>query len=91
MLAYIVLASFLPIANWNGVQNWNVIIGIFGVSVLLGTLALSFVVRPRVSFGLLMVYALGNAGLMALMTRAISPWTLHRDPRPVADALNDPS
>jgi eukaryotic-like serine/threonine-protein kinase len=75
VLAYIVLASFLPIANWNGVQNWNVIIAIFVVSLLLGILALTFVVRPRVSFGLLMFYALGNAGLMALMTRAISPWT----------------
>jgi eukaryotic-like serine/threonine-protein kinase len=75
VLAYVVLASFLPLANWNGVQNWTVIIGIVIVSGLLGTLALSLVVRPRASFGLLLFYALGNAGLMALMTRAISPWT----------------
>jgi eukaryotic-like serine/threonine-protein kinase len=76
VLAYVVLASFLPLASWNGVQKWDVIIAILIVSALLGVLALSFVVRPRsASFGLLLVYALGNAGLMALMTRAISPWT----------------
>jgi hypothetical protein len=75
VLAYIVLASFLPLASWNGIQNWTVIIGIVAVCALLGGLALYFVVRPRVSFGLLLFYALGNAALMALMTRAISPWT----------------
>jgi eukaryotic-like serine/threonine-protein kinase len=75
VLAYLVLASFLPIASWNGIQNWTVIIGIVVVAGLLGALALMFVVRPRVSLTLLVLYALGNAGLMALMTRAISPWT----------------
>ncbi len=75
VLAYIVLASFLPVAGWNGVRDWNVILGIFGVSVVLGLFALGFVMRPRVSFYVLMVYALGNAGLLFLLTRAMSPWT----------------
>jgi hypothetical protein len=75
VLAYVVLASFLPLASWNGVQKWDVIIGIVIVAAVLGALALLFVVRPRVSFAVLLFYALGNAGLMALMTRAISPWT----------------
>ncbi|HEY5948666.1 MAG TPA: serine/threonine-protein kinase [Kofleriaceae bacterium] len=75
VLAYVVLASFLPLASWNGIQNWEVMIAITCVAALLGCLALVFVVRPRVPFGMLLFYALGNAGLMALMTRAISPWT----------------
>src|SRR5690606_25044893 len=74
-LAYIVLASFLPLASWNGVRHWDVILGIFGSSVVLGLFALRFVVRPRISFFVLMVYALGNAGLIFLLTRAMSPWT----------------
>jgi serine/threonine-protein kinase len=75
VLAYVVLASFLPLASWNGIKDWNVIIAIFALSCVLGVLALVFVVRPRASFTLLMCYALGNAALMGLMTRAISPWT----------------
>jgi len=73
--SYVVLASFLPLAAWNGIRDWDVILAIAAVSCVLGLFALRFVLRPRVSFGLLIVYALGNAGLMALMTRAISPWT----------------
>ncbi len=75
VLAYIVLASFLPVASWNGIRDWPVIIAIFAVSCALGLCALYFVFRPRVSFGALIFYALANAGLMALLSRAISPWT----------------
>jgi serine/threonine-protein kinase len=75
VLAFLVLASFLPIANWNGIGDWTVILGIFSVSCLLGGFALYFVMRPRVSFGVLLVYAVINAILMALLSRAMSPWT----------------
>jgi serine/threonine-protein kinase len=75
VLAYLVLASFLPLASWNGIKQWNIILAIFAVSCVLGCFAIRFVVRPRVSFAVLLVYAVGNAALMALMTRAISPWT----------------
>ena len=75
VLAYVVLASFLPVASWNGIREWNVIVGIAVLASVLGLFALRFVLRPRVSAAVLMIYALGNAGLMALMTRAISPWT----------------
>jgi len=75
VLAYVVLASFLPLASWNGIRQWSVILSIVAVSAVLGAAALRFVVRPRVSPILLVLYALGNAGLMALLMRTISPWT----------------
>ncbi|HEY5921381.1 MAG TPA: serine/threonine-protein kinase [Kofleriaceae bacterium] len=75
VIAYIVLASFLPLAAWNGIRDWTVIIGIVVMSAVLGAVALRIVVRPRISPIALVVYAFGNAALMALMTRAISPWT----------------
>jgi hypothetical protein len=48
---------------------------IVGVALVLSATALSIVRRPRISMGALVVYACGNAGLMALMARVISPWT----------------
>jgi serine/threonine-protein kinase len=75
VLAYIVLASFLPIASWNGIRDWDVIIGIAALAGVLALFALRFVLRPRVSSTVLLIYALGNAGLMTLLSRAISPWT----------------
>jgi len=75
VVAYIVLASFLPLAFWNGIRNWGVILAIAASALALGGFALRLVVRPRVPAAALIIYAFGNAGLMALMTRAISPWT----------------
>jgi hypothetical protein len=75
VLAYIVLASFLPLAAWNGIREWPTIIAIVVSCALLGGLAVYFVLRPRVSFSLLLVYALGNAALIAILARTISPWT----------------
>jgi serine/threonine-protein kinase len=75
VLAYIVLASFLPIASWNGISNWNTILAITAVSLVLALMAVGFVFKPRVPSAVLVLYALTNAGLMALLMRAISPWT----------------
>ncbi len=75
VLSYLVLAAFLPIANWNGIRDWNIILAIVGICTLLGAAALGIVMRPRVSMAGLVVYALGNAALMALLARAMSPWT----------------
>ena len=75
VLAYVVLASFFPLAMWNGIRDLTVIVSIMVAAIVLGLFALRFVFRPRASMLTLMIYALGNAGLMALLTRAISPWT----------------
>jgi hypothetical protein len=75
VVAYAALASFMPLVFWNGIRDWRVITGIMVSAVALGVFALRIVVRPRVSTFALVIYAFGNAALMALMTRAISPWT----------------
>ncbi|HEU4611104.1 MAG TPA: serine/threonine-protein kinase [Kofleriaceae bacterium] len=75
VLAYVVLASFLPVASWNGIRDWDIILGIAAMAGVLALFAVRFVLRPRVSTATLIVYALGNAALMAVLTRAISPWT----------------
>ena len=73
--AYVLLASFLPLAFWNGIRDWAVIATIVISALVLGGFALRIVFRPRVPTVALVIYAFGNAALMALIARAISPWT----------------
>jgi hypothetical protein len=75
VFSYVVLAAFLPIANWNGIRDWNIILAIVALCTVLGATALGIVIRRRISMTGLVLYALGNAGLMALLARAMSPWT----------------
>jgi len=75
VLAYAVLASFLPLASWNGIRDWPTILSVTACAFFLGGVAVYFIVRPRVSFAVLLVYAFGNAALILLLSRAISPWT----------------
>jgi len=73
--AYLLMAAFLPLAFWNGIRDWTVVIMIVVGALALGGFALRIVVKPRVSTIPLVIYAFGNAALLALMARVISPWT----------------
>jgi serine/threonine-protein kinase len=75
MAAYLALASFLPIAWWNGVRKWPVVLGVFAISVAMALGALMLRRRPTRSFFEMMLYALGNAALLVVMTRMAGPFT----------------
>ena len=75
ILAYLVLASFLPFAMLNGIRKWDVVLGVFGAAIALATAAFAIMRRPERTFGEMLGYALGNAVLMVMLTRMVGPFT----------------
>ena len=75
MLAYLALASFLPIAAWNGIRRWDVILGVFGFSLAMALATVELRRKPNRSFGEMMIYALVNSALLVMMTRLAGPFT----------------
>ena len=75
ILAYLSLASFLPIAMWNGVRQWPAVLGVFTVALAMALAAYSIKRDPARSFFEMLLYALGNAALLVLLTRMAGPFT----------------
>jgi serine/threonine-protein kinase len=70
---YILIASFLPIIAWNGVKSWNVVLALFALAVVMTIAAWDVSRRPRKSFAHWVVYAIGNALIVAMLDRLASP------------------
>jgi serine/threonine-protein kinase len=70
---YILIASFLPLIAWNGVKSWPVVLGLFGLALVMTVAAWDLARRPRKSFAHWVVYAIGNALLLAFIDRIASP------------------
>ncbi|NVB84336.1 MAG: serine/threonine protein kinase [Kofleriaceae bacterium] len=75
VIAYLAIASFLPIAAWNGIKRWDIVLGVFGASILMAAAALLISLRPRRSMASMIGYALGNVILLALLSRMAGPFT----------------
>jgi serine/threonine-protein kinase len=75
MLAYGAIASFLPITAWNGVRRWDMVMAVFASAMVMLFAAFRIVREPRRSYGEMLGYALGNALLLALLTRMLGPFT----------------
>jgi serine/threonine-protein kinase len=75
MFAYLGLASFLPIAAWNGIRQWPVVLGVVAVALSLTLFAAMIRRRPNRSFLEMLIYALGNATLLVMLTRMAGPFT----------------
>jgi serine/threonine-protein kinase len=75
IVAYMTIASFLPIAAWNGIRKWDVVLGVFGAAITMALAALQLRRRPDRSFAEMMVYAVGNAALLVLLSRMAGPFT----------------
>jgi len=75
IFAYAVLAGFFPLAVWNGVRNWPVVTGLFGLAALMGLMAWRIYVRPHRSLPEMMVYAACNAALLVMLSRLAGPFT----------------
>lgn len=70
---YVMIASFLPVIAWNGVKSWPVVLGLFGLAVVMTFAAWTVARWPRKSFAFWIVYAVGNALILALIDRIASP------------------
>jgi serine/threonine-protein kinase len=75
IFAYLAIASFLPLAAWNGVRKWDVVLGVFGAALMMAVGAWQLVRKPERSFVEMVLYALGNVVLMGMMTRMAGPFT----------------
>jgi hypothetical protein len=73
--AYLVIAGFFPVAIWNGVRKWDVIIATVVVALALASFAWRFLRRPHPSLAHMLLYAAGNALLVALTARIAGPFT----------------
>jgi hypothetical protein len=70
---YILIASFLPIIIWNGVKSWPLAIGMFVMALSLAVAAWDLTRRPHKSVEYMILYAVGNSLLIALIGRFAGP------------------
>ncbi|HZJ67373.1 MAG TPA: protein kinase [Kofleriaceae bacterium] len=75
VFAYCGLASFLPIAIWNGIRKWDAVLAVVGWSLVLAAWAYVFKRRPHRGFAALLAYAIANAILLGLMSRMAGSFT----------------
>ena len=75
IVAYFALASFLPIAIWNGVRRWDIVLAVFGSALVMSVAAWRIYRKPNRSLAEMIVYAIGNALLVLGMARLAGPFT----------------
>ncbi|HUS29771.1 MAG TPA: protein kinase [Kofleriaceae bacterium] len=75
ILAYLAIASFLPIAMWNGIRKWDVVLAVFVVAIVMAAGAFHIMRRGQPSNAFMMLYAFGNALLLGVLTRLAGPFT----------------
>ena len=75
IFAYLALASFLPIAIWNGVLRWDIVLGVFGSAIVMAGAAWRIYRKPARTLTQMIVYAIGNALLVIAMARLAGPFT----------------
>ena len=76
MPGYILIASFLPLIVWNGVRSWPIVLAMFGLALLMALAAWDLTRHPAKSVGYMVVYAAGNALLLAIIGRLAGPWII---------------
>jgi serine/threonine-protein kinase len=75
IMAYVAIGMFLPIAAWNGVKKWDVVLSVTVATSLMAFSAYRIMRRPSRTYVEMLAYAIGNALLMALLTRMLAPFT----------------
>jgi serine/threonine protein kinase len=70
---YILIASFLPIIAWNGVRSWTIPLAMFALALVMAVAAWDLTRRPIKSIAHMVVYAIGNSLLLAIIGRLASP------------------
>lgn len=74
-IAYLAIASFFPIAAWNGIRRWPEVLAVFAAALLLSGAAWAIRNKPERSFVEMLGYAIGNGILLALLGRLAGPFT----------------
>ncbi|CAN5546611.1 hypothetical protein BH11MYX1_BH11MYX1_33670 [soil metagenome] len=74
VIAYLALASFLPIAIWDGIRRWDVVLGVFGMALAMATAAWRIHRQPERALGTMLLYAFGNGLLVIAMSRLAGPF-----------------
>ena len=75
-LAYLMVLAFFPVALWNGVKSWPLIIGLGSVALVLAASAWIVHRRGHATLREMSVYALGNAMFLSLLARVVGPFIL---------------
>ena len=75
IIAYLAIASFLPIAAWNGIRKWPEVLAVFAAALLLAGAAWTIRRKPERSFVEMLGYATANGVLLALLGRMAGPFT----------------
>lgn len=75
IIAYFALAAFLPIAIWNGIQRWDIVLAMLAITLVMATAAWRIYKKPLRTLGEMLVYAFGNALLVVITARLAGPFT----------------
>jgi serine/threonine-protein kinase len=75
IIAYLSIGLFLPVAAWNGIRRWEVVLAAFGSVLVMAAGAWLIARRPQRPFAWMFWYGAGNAVLLGIMTRMAGPFT----------------
>ena len=73
---YLLMAAFLPIIVWNGVLSWPLVIAAVGLALGMAAAAHALRKRPLRSFDWMVIYAIGNAAVVATLGRVAGELTV---------------
>ncbi len=75
IVAYLAIASFLPLAAWNGIRKWPEVLAVFVAALVLAGAAWAIRKQPQRSFVEMVLYAIANGVLLALLGRMAGSFT----------------
>jgi serine/threonine protein kinase len=75
IIAYLSIGLFLPVAAWNGIRKWEVVLASFASVLVMAVGAWRIARHPQRPFAWMFWYGAGNAVLLAIMTRMAGPFT----------------
>ena len=73
---YLLMAAFLPIIVWNGVLSWPLVIAAVGLALGMAAAAHGLRRQPLRSFDWMVIYAIGNAAVVATLGRVAGELTV---------------
>jgi hypothetical protein len=66
---YALISLFLPVLIWNGIRNWPIAVSFPAIALMMSFAAWRLSRVPNRSFAWMVLYGLGNALLLAVLTR----------------------
>jgi serine/threonine-protein kinase len=67
--SFILISMFLPLLIWNGVRSWPIVLAFPAIALAMAVAAWRLFRIPERSFGWMVGYVVGNALLLAVLTR----------------------